>query len=107
MQIETLRPHALLRLHQELAALPELAPIPREDGDLEAVFTLSGDGTRLVLEIPDAALTAVLAAVATHDPTPAPASPTLSEQVVADLDAATSLTEVKAALRRYFLALRD
>lgn len=107
MQIETIRPHVLARLHQELTALPALAPLAREDGEAEAVFTLSGDGTRLVLEIPDAALVAVLAALDAHNPTPAPTPLPLVEQVLVALDGATSLAELKIALRTYFQSLRD
>lgn len=66
------RPHSLTKLHAELlAAVPSLRP---QNG--AAVMRISGNGTQLVLEVPDAADEAQIGGVVTaHDPTPLPVPP--------------------------------
>jgi hypothetical protein len=82
------RPHHLGKLHDELlAAVPELAALERDDGSREAVFTLSGDGSRLELQVPDdldqKAIAAIAAVVDAHEPSPPPPpASTVNEQAM-------------------------
>jgi hypothetical protein len=65
------RPHRLGKIADELAAgVPALRPSTAPDGTLVARCTVSGDGARLTLSVPDDAPDAAIASVvAAHDPT--------------------------------------
>jgi hypothetical protein len=93
------RIHLLDKLNDELlAAIPALAPKANADSELEAVFTISGDGDELVLEVPDDVDEKAIAAVVdAHDPTP-PAPPPDPALAIA---AASTVEELKQAVLEY------
>lgn len=76
--------HNLPKLTEELmAAVPALRPVALPDGDRRAVMTVSGDGARLEIAVPDGAEEAAIAAVvAAHDPTVQP-QPDPGSQLIA------------------------
>lgn len=64
-------PHHLSKLHDELlASVPSVRPVGTGE-NRRAVMTISGDGTDLVLQVPDGAdEAAIRTVVAAHDSTP-------------------------------------
>ena len=99
-------PHNLARLHDEIiAALPELAPIERPDGERQARFSLSGRDEHIEIEVPDdlseAAEAIIAAVIAAHDPTPTPipTPPDFGQDIPSDF--AEKLAETVANLRAY------
>lgn len=100
------RRHHLDKLHDELlAAIPALAPKANDAGEREAVFTLSGDGGELVLEIPDDVDEAAVAAVVNaHDPTPPPPPPPpLAKRLLTRLEATDPTLVTATQLRAVFI----
>lgn len=98
MRLTFEHPHRLAKLHDELvAAIPELTPVAGLDGALEAVWTISGDGQHLELEVPDDVdEQAIRAVVDAHDPT----TPSAGERLAATEEAneRTSRDKLAAAL---------
>lgn len=105
------------RLHEELARLPKLAPVvdpllldpeTGKPGGRRAVFSLAASATTVEVlvdeEVDERAISAVIDA---HDGTPDPAPPrakTARQILVEELDAATTVAQVKAAVRKWAAA---
>lgn len=94
------QPHHLGKLHEELlAAVPSVQPVGSGD-ERRAVMTVSGDGKRLELRVPDTAdEAAIRSVVAAHDASPPAPPPDPNEELDAAIAAATTLEELKDALR--------
>jgi hypothetical protein len=91
------QPHHLGKLHDELLTIPGLQPVGEER---TAVMSVSGDGQTLTLQVPDDANEAAIQSVVlTHDPTPPAPPPDPDAELDAAIEAATTLDELKAALR--------
>lgn len=77
-RITATKPHNLNALLDEmLAAIPALRPVARPDGRLDAMLSLSGDGSTIEATVPDAVADAdVLAVINAHtNPLPPDTSP--------------------------------
>lgn len=98
--------HDLGKLHDELlAAIPALRPRRGADGINIAVFSLSGAGDELRVEVPDDVVEQDVAAVLKgHDPTPPPRTRSpkeLAKDALSGYDEtkpAATLRKIKAAL---------
>lgn len=100
-------PHHLNKLHDELLTIPSVQPV-EVDGERRAVMAVSGDGTKLVLQVPDDAdETAIRLLVDAHDPTP-PAPPVDPDDALADaITAVDTSTIVDPAAKAAIEALKN
>ncbi len=95
MRLRYTRAVHLSKLHDELlAAVPELRPLDDET----PVMTIEGNDTEVRLTIPeDVDLATIEAVVRAHDATPLP-DPDHLAQFKAEITAAVTIEEIKAAL---------
>jgi hypothetical protein len=95
-------PHHLSKLHDELLTIPSIQPV-----DGRAVMTVSGDGQKLTLQVPDTADEgAIRQAVSSHDPTPPPPPPDPDAELAAAIAAVDTTGIVDPAAKAAVEALK-